>query len=50
MERSRSSSSSVAKAPAAAVVMLRQELLDRRGFAKRDVRSKAYCRDGKRGL
>ncbi|WP_153904240.1 hypothetical protein [Myxococcus sp. AB056] len=39
-----------AKAPEAAVVMLRQELLDRRGFAKRDVRSKAYWRDGKRGL
>ncbi len=30
--------------------MLRQELLDRRGFAKRDVRSKAYWADGKRGF
>lgn len=35
---------------AGSIVMLRKELLDRRGFAKRDVRSKAYWADGKRGL
>ncbi|ATB50677.1 NADPH-dependent ferric siderophore reductase [Corallococcus macrosporus DSM 14697] len=29
--------------------MSREELLERRGFAKRDVRSKAYWADGKRG-
>ncbi|AEI64568.1 hypothetical protein LILAB_13305 [Corallococcus macrosporus] len=31
------------------MVMPREELLERRGFAKRDVRSKAYWADGKRG-
>lgn len=30
--------------------MLCKELLDWRGFAKRDVRSKAYWADGERGL
>ncbi|WP_263974539.1 hypothetical protein [Myxococcus xanthus] len=40
----------MAKAPAAVVVMLRQALLDRRGFAKRDVRSKAFWADSNRGL
>ncbi|WP_226994143.1 siderophore-interacting protein [Myxococcus hansupus] len=35
---------------AGSIVMLRKELLERRGFAKRDVRSKAYWADGKRGL
>ncbi|WP_257792678.1 hypothetical protein [Myxococcus xanthus] len=36
-------------APAAPVVMPCKELLDRRSFAKRDVRSRVYWAGGKRG-
>nr|AYM52827.1 FAD-binding 9 siderophore-interacting domain protein [Myxococcus fulvus] len=35
---------------AGSIVMLRQELLERHGFTKRALRSKAYWADGKRGL